>query len=70
MDELQKFMNLGDEIRKLPEYGDPLLRDAIRLQSDAKRIIADLIKLEAGFDELRMEIHELWSPEERNGTIF
>lgn len=70
MNELQKYINLVDEVRKLPEVGDPLIRQATQLSGDAKWIMANIIALEAGFDDFVCEIQELWTPEERRGSIF
>lgn len=70
VDELKKYITLVDEVRKLPEIGDPIIREAMYLQNDAKRVIAEIIKLEAGFDDLVCEIQELWTQEERRGSIF
>lgn len=67
---LDKFLAVVEEVKKLPEVGDPIIRHAEIVQAEAKRLLGSYLLLEAAFDDLTSEIHELWSPEERNGTYF
>lgn len=68
--DLEKYLNLVDQVRKLPEVGDPIIRQAELIQADAKRVAAMYLNLEAEFDELCSEIKELWTKEERHGSLF
>lgn len=70
MMELEKYIDLVDQVRKLPEVGDPIIRQAELIQSDAKRVAAMYLNLEAEFDDLCSDIRELWTKEERHGTFF
>lgn len=67
---LDKFLAVVEEVNKLPEVGDPIIRQAEFIQVDAKRLLGSYLLLEAAFDDLTSEINELWSQEERNGTYF
>lgn len=67
---LDKFLAVVEEVKKLPEVGDPIIRQAEFIQADAKRLLGSYLLLEAAFDDLTSEIVELWSQEERNGTYF
>ena len=70
MMELEKYLDLVEQVRKLPEVGDPIIRQAELIQADAKRVVAMYLNLEAEFDDLSSEIKELWDKEERRGTLF
>ena len=70
MMDLEKYLDLVDRVRTLPEVGDPIIRQAEMIQSDAKRVVAMYLNLEAEFDDLSSEIKELWDKEERRGTLF
>ena len=67
---IDKYIDLVDRVRALPEVGDPIIRQAEMIQADAKRVLAAHINLEAEFDELCSEIKELWTKEERHGSLF
>ena len=67
---IDKYIDLVDRVRALPEVGDPIIRQAEMIQSDAKRVVAMYLNLEAEFDDLSSEIKELWDKEERRGTLF
>lgn len=68
--DIDKYINLVERVRALPEVGDPIIRQAEMIQSDAKRVVAMYLNLEAEFDDLSSEIKELWDKEERRGTLF
>ena len=70
MMELEKYLDLVEQVRKLPEVGDPIIRQAELIQADAKRVVAMYLNLEAEFDDLYSDIRELWTKEERDGTVF
>lgn len=70
MMDLEKYLDLVEQVRKLPEVGDPIIRQAELIQADAKRVAAMYLNLEAEFDDLSSEIKELWDKEERRGTLF
>ena len=70
MMELEKYLDLVERVRALPEVGDPIIRQAEMIQSDAKRVVAMYLNLEAEVDDLSSEIKELWDKEERRGTLF
>lgn len=70
MMDIEKYLDLVEQVRKLPEIGDPIIRQAELIQADAKRVVAMYLNLEAEFDDLSSEIKELWDKEERRGTIF
>lgn len=70
MMELEKYLDLVEQVRKLPEVGDPIIRQAELIQADAKRVVAMYLNLEAEFDDLSSEIKELWDKGERRGTLF
>ena len=38
--ELEKYLDLVEQVRKLPEVGDPIIRQAELIQADAKRVVA------------------------------
>lgn len=67
---IDKYIDLVERVRALPEVGDPIIRQAEMIQSDAKRVVAMYLNLEAEFDDLSSEIKELWDKEERRGTLF
>ena len=67
---IDKYIYLVERVRALPEVGDPIIRQAEMIQSDAKRVVAMYLNLEAEFDDLSSEIKELWDKEERRGTLF
>lgn len=67
---IDKYIDLVDRVRALPEVGDPIIRQAEMIQSDAKRVVAMYLNLEAEFDDLSSEIKELWDKEERHGSLF
>lgn len=67
---IDKYIDLVDRVRALPEVGDPIIRQAEMIQADAKRVVAMYLNLEAEFDDLSSEIKELWDKEERRGTLF
>lgn len=67
---IDKYIDLVERVRALPEVGDPIIRQAEMIQSDAKRLVAMYLNLEAEFDDLSSEIKELWDKEERRGTLF
>ena len=67
---IDKYIDLVAQVRKLPEVGDPIIRQAEMIQSDAKRLVAMYLNLEAEFDDLCSDIRELWTKEERDGTVF
>ena len=67
---LEKYFNLVKQVRKLPDVGDPIIRRAELIQVDAKRVVAMCLNLEAEFDDLCSDIRELWTKEERDGTVF
>lgn len=64
------LLNLENEVAKLPEVGTPILNRARDIQEDAAALVKVYGHLVSNFDDLRSEIIELWSKEERNGTIF
>lgn len=68
--DLENYFSVVEQVRRLPEVGDPIIRQAEMIQADAKRVLAALINLEAEFDELCSEIKELWTKEERHGSLF
>ncbi len=68
--DLEKYFGVVEQVRRLPEVGDPIIRQAEMIQADAKRVLAAHINLEAEFDELCSEIKELWTKEERHGSLF
>ena len=70
MMELEKYLDLVEQVHKLPEVGDPIIRRAELIQADAKRVVAMYLNLEAEFDDLCSDIRELWTKEERRGTLF
>ena len=70
MMELEKYLDLVEQVCKLPEVGDPILRQVELIQADAKRVVAMYLNLEAEFDDLCSDIRELWTKEERDGTVF
>ena len=70
MMDIDKYIDLVERVRALPEVGDPIIRQAEMIQSDAKRVVAMYLNLEAEFDDLSSEIKELWDKEERRGTLF
>lgn len=70
MMELEKYLDLVEQVHKLPEVGDPIIRQAELIQADAKRVVAMYLNLEAEFDDLSSEIKELWDKGERRGTLF
>ncbi len=49
---LEKYLDLVEQVRKLPEVGDPIIRQAELIQADAKRVAAMYLNLEAEFDDL------------------
>ena len=67
---IDKYIDLVEQVRALPEVGDVIIRQAEMIQSDAKRVVAMYLNLEAGFDDLYSDIRELWTKEERDGTLF
>ena len=67
---IDKYIDLVERVRALPEVGDPIIRQAEMIQSDAKRVVAMYLNLEAEVDDLSSEIKELWDKEERRGTLF
>ena len=67
---IDKYIYLVERVRALPEVGDPIIRQAEMIQSDAKRVVAMYLNLEAEVDDLSSEIKELWDKEERRGTLF
>ena len=67
---IDKYIDLVERVRALPEVGDPIIRQAEMIQSDAKRVVAMYLNLEAEFDDLCSDIRELWTKEERDGTVF
>ena len=67
---IDKYIDLVERVRALPEVGDPIIRQAEMIQSDAKRVVAMYLNLEAELDDLSSEIKELWDKEERRGTLF
>ena len=67
---IDKYIDLVERVRALPEVGDSIIRQAEMIQSDAKRVVAMYLNLEAEFDDLSSEIKELWDKEERRGTLF
>ena len=67
---IDKYIYLVERVRALPEVGDPIIRQAEMIQSDAKRVVAMYLNLEAEFDDLCSDIRELWTKEERDGTVF
>ena len=67
---IDKYIDLVERVRALPEVGDLIIRQAEMIQSDAKRVVAMYLNLEAEFDDLSSEIKELWDKEERRGTLF
>ena len=70
MMELEKYLDLVEQVHKLPEVGDPIIRQAELIQADAKRVVAMYLNLEAEFDDLCSDIRELWTKGERDGTVF
>ena len=70
MMDLEKYLDLVEQVRKLPEVGDPIIRQAELIQADAKRVAAIYLSLEAEFDDLCSDIRKLWTKEERDGTVF
>lgn len=68
--DLEKYLDLVEQVRKLPEVGDPIIRQAELIQADAKRVAAMYLNLEAEFDDLCSDIRELWTKEECDGTVF
>ena len=70
MMDLEKYLDLVEQVRKLPEVGDLIIRQAELIQADAKRVAAMYLNLEAAFDDLCSDIHEHWTKEERDGTVF
>ena len=70
MMDLEKYLDLVEQVRKLPEVGDPIIRQAELIQADAKRVVAMYLNLEAEFDDLCSDIRELWTKEEHDGTVF
>lgn len=56
---IDKYIDLVERVRALPEVGDPIIRQAEMIQSDAKRVVAMYLNLEAEFDDLSSEIKEL-----------
>lgn len=67
---LEKYLDLVKQVRKPPQVGDPIIRQAELIQADAKRVAAMYLNLEAKFDDLCSEIREFWEKEERDGTVF
>lgn len=67
---LAPLLDLESQVAKLPEVGTPLLNRARQIQDDAHALIAVHKHMCDDFDDLVAEIQELWSKEERDGTIF
>jgi len=67
---LTLLLNLEEQVAKLPEVGTPLLNRARQIQDDAHALIAVHKHMCHDFDDLVAEIQELWTKEERDGTIF
>jgi hypothetical protein len=67
---LAPLLNLEEQVAKLPEVGAPLLNRARQIQDDAHALIAVHKHMCDDFDDLVAEIQELWTKEERDGTIF
>ena len=67
---IDKYIDLVERVRALPEVSDPIIRQAELIQADAKRVVAMYLNLEAEFDDLCSDIRELWTKEERDGTVF
>ncbi len=61
---------LPTEAAKLPEVGSTLLQQAERLQNRATSIKAQMMLLQDDIDLFLVEIRELWSDEERKGTLL
>ena len=70
MMDLEKYLDLVEQVRKLPEVGDLIIRQAELIQADAKRVAAMYLNLEAEFDDLCSDIRVFWTKEERDGTVF
>lgn len=67
---LTPLLDLEMQVAKLPEVGAPLLNRARQIQDDAHALIAVHKHMCDDFDDLVAEIQELWTKEERDGTIF
>lgn len=61
---------LPTEAAKLPEVGSTMLRQAERLQHRATAIKTQMLLLQDDIDLFLVEIRELWSDEERKGTLL
>ena len=61
---------LPTEAAKLPEVGSTMLRQAERLQHRATAIKTQMLLLQDDIDLVLVEIRELWSDEERKGTLL
>ena len=70
MMELEKYLDLVEQVCKLPEVGDPIIRQAELIQADAKRVVAMYLNLEAAFDDLCSDIRKLWTKDARAAHVF
>lgn len=67
---MPKYVDLVEHTLRLPEVGQPIVRRAEGLRQRAIEIQQEIDRLEQSFDDFVFEVRELWTKEERDGTIF